>query len=328
MKKKQDKKNNQYKLSISIVTMNNIELNRNCLKSIFRYTKMIDFKVFVLDNNSTDGTIEMIKKEFPQVELIESKKCKGFTYNQNQILRRVQSEYVLVLNNDTEFTDNSIKMMTDFLDNHSEAGAVGCRILNKDGSFQFTCIRCDYDLLTMFSIKTGMEKLFPKSRIWGRPHMGYADKNKIQEIEVYSGSCVMIRKKVMDDIGLLDENISLGPDDYDYSYRIRNQGWKIYYLPNASVIHLHHQTIKTLSLGLLEEVKGIFYLYLKHYGKFKTIIFKGLMLYGAFLKYFYWIYLFISKKNNINEFKNNLEIHGKLIKLVIFYPLKTTGRRN
>ncbi|MFH2138244.1 MAG: glycosyltransferase family 2 protein [Candidatus Omnitrophota bacterium] len=307
------------KLSISIITMNNMEMNRNCLRSIFEYSQGFSFKVFVLDNNSKDGTVNMIKEEFPQVELIESNVNRWFTSNQNIVLKRVQTEYVLLLNNDTLFLDDSIKLMVDFLETHEDAGAVACKILNPDHSFQKTTLRCDYDLLTNFSIKTGLVKLFPKNRIWGRPFMGYADREAVQQIDVYSGACVMFRKKVIDDTGLLDENISFGPDDYDYSLRMRKKGWKIYYLPTAKVIHLDKQTRKTNSEFLLEEVKGILYFYLKHYGKLQTFILQILMLYGALLKPVYWIYLILCRKLTLSELKDNCAIHLKFLKLVIFY---------
>jgi GT2 family glycosyltransferase len=310
------------KLSISIVTMNSKQLTRNCLKSILEHTSGISFKIFLLDNVSDDGTQAMVREEFPEVEFIESDRCRGFTANQNIISRRVRSEYVLVLNNDTVFSDNSLKVMVEFLDANPQAGAVVCKILNVDGSFQTTCIRCDLDLLSMFSIKTGLEKLFPKSKVWGRPHMGYADRNVIQEVSVYSGACVMIRKKVLDEVGLLDENITFGPDDYDLSYRMRKKGWKIYYLPTAKVIHLFGQTRKINEETYLEEVRGIFYLYLKHYGQFQTFLLKLMMLYGGFLKPLFWFYLYIGKRITWSELKDNLRIHGKFMKAVIFYPIK------
>jgi GT2 family glycosyltransferase len=311
------------KLSISIVTMNNRDMNRDCLASIFERTQGISFKVFVLDNDSNDDTVRMIRQEFPRVELIESKERHWFTTNQNMLLRRIQSEYVLVLNNDTVFLDNSIKAMTVFLDTHPDAGAIACRILNADGSFQETSLRCDYDLLTIFSIKTGLAKLFPKSRIWGRPLMGYADREAIQEIDVYSGACVMIRKKVLDEVGLLDDNIHFGPDDYDYSYRIRQRGWKIYYVPSARVVHLNKKTRNTNKVFYLEEeVRGILYLYRKHYGRFRTFVLKLLMVYGALLKPFLWVCLFLRGKLTREELNDTLALQGKFMRMVIFYPLK------
>ena len=309
------------KLSISIVTINNKKLIEDCLDSIYRNTEGISFKVFVLDNNSGDGTAAMIKEKFPQVELVEIDKRQSYTTNQNVILRKIRTEYVLVLNNDTIFLDNSLKTMVDFLDANPHVGAVACKILNADGTFQSTCIRCDMDLLSIFSVKTGLLRLFPKSRIWGRPHMGYADRNVIQEVNVFSGACVMLRKKVLDDVGLLDENIKFGPDDHDLSYRMRKKGWKIYYLPTGKIIHLFGQTRKINPETYLEEVRGIFYLYLKHYGKHKAFVLKLLFLYGGFLKTLVWIYLYMVKKITRTELSYNLKVHVRLIELVISYPL-------
>lgn len=308
------------RLSISIVTINNKKLVEDCLDSIYRYTEGILFKVFVLDNNSGDGTASMIKEKFPQVELIEIDKRQSYTANQNIILRRIKTEYVLVLNNDTIFLDNSLKTMVDFLDSNPHIGAVACKILNADGSFQSTCIRRDMDLLSMFSVKTGLFRLFPKSRIWGRPNMGYADRDAIQEVEVFSGACVMLRKKVLDDVGLLDENIKFGPDDHDLSYRMRKRGWKIYYLPMAKVVHLFGQTRKVNPETYLEEVRGIFYLYLKHYGRLKTLLLKLLFIHGCFLKTLAWSYLYVANKITKVELSHNLKVHAALFKLVISYP--------
>ena len=311
------------KLSISIVTMNNMQINRNCLRSIFEQTKGVSFKLFVLDNNSSDDTVNMIRKDFPQVELIESDTSRWFTTNQNILLRKISSEYALLLNNDTVFTDNSIKTMVDFMDLNPGVGAIACKILNSDGSFQPTSLRCDYDLLTIFSVKSGLARIFPKSKIWGRVFMGYADRDAPQEIPVYSGACVMLRKKAIDEVGLLDENIKFGPDDYDYSYRMREKGWKIFYLPTASVIHIGNQTRKTNPDLLLEEVRGIFYFFLKHYGKFQTFILKILMLSGALFKVIFLPLLCLIGRIKPAELKNNFELQIKVAKIVIFYPLKS-----
>jgi len=314
---------NNEKLSISIVTMNNMQINRNCLNSIFEQTKGVSFKVFVLDNNSSDDTVNMIRKDFPQVELIESDTNRWFTTNQNILLRKISSEYALLLNNDTVFTDNSIKTMVDFLDLNPGIGAIACKILNYDGSFQPTSLRCDYDLLTIFSVKSGLARIFPKSKICGRVFMGYADRDASQELPVYSGACVMLRKKAIDDIGLLDENIKFGPDDYDYSYRLRKKGWKIFYLPAASVIHIGNQTRKTNPDLLLEEVRGIFYFFLKHYGKFQTLILKILMLSGVLFKVIVLPFFCLAGKIKPAELKNNLELQIKVAKTTILYPFKS-----
>lgn len=272
-------------LSVCIVNTNNKYFILNCLDSIYKNTKDIDFEVIVLDNNSTDGSPEAIKMNFPQVRLIKQKEKKGFCFNQNKALKIIQSEYALLLNEDTKIIGNSLKIMVDFIKTHPDAGAVTCRLLNADGSYQITSMRGKQDLLSFIAIKTGLVRIFPKSKIWGRPFLGHLDRNKIQEIEVFSGAAVLVRKKVLDTVGLLDEKIFFGPDDWDFSYRIRKDGWKIYYLPEARIVHYWGQTAKVnIPKKFGHEHVGIFYFYLKHYGKIHTFILKIIIMISCIIK--------------------------------------------
>ena len=260
-------------LSITVVNSDGKKLTLECLESIYKNAKGFSLEVILVDNYSSDGSVAAIKQQYPQVRLIESKERKGFTANQNMAIRAAKGAYILVLNNDTIILNDALKQMLDFMKATPDAGATGCQLLNPDGSFQAVSLRGEYNLLAFFSVKTGLSRLFPKSRIWGKVHLGYLDRNQIQKIDAFSGSAVMIRKKVFEEIGLLDENIFFGPDDLDFSYRLRRAGYSIYYYPNAQIIHYWGQSAKeNTPKHFAIELRGIFYFYLKHYGVARSIV--------------------------------------------------------
>lgn len=269
-------------LSISIVNSDGEKLTLECLKSIYDNTRDINFEVIVVDNNSQDNCVAAIKSQYPQVRLIESKERKGFTANQNMAIKAATGDYVLVLNNDTVILNDALKKMLLFIKSKPDAGAVGCKILNPDKSYQITSQRGEYSLFAFFSMKTGLSQLFIKSKFWGKVHLGHLSRDEIHEMTAFSGAAVMISKKAIDKIGFLDEKIFFGPDDLDFSYRLKKTGYKIYYYPHAQIIHYWGVTAKANTpKHFAMELEGIFHFYLKHYGVFQTILLRILVFISA-----------------------------------------------
>lgn len=230
------------KLSIIIVNRNTKNLLKKCLKSIYSETKNIDFEVFVVDNASQDGSIEMVEKEFcksglyPDIHLIQNKKNLGFARANNQAIRKSRGEYILLLNPDTQILNQAIEKSISFLDTRLEIGILGCKLLNPDGSIQPSC-RTYPTFLSQAIILLKLHNLFPKFLPIRKYYMLDFDHCQAREVDQVMGAFFLIRKKVIDEIGLLDEKYWIWFEEVDFCRRARKAGWKIYFWPKAQIIH-------------------------------------------------------------------------------------------
>jgi O-antigen biosynthesis protein len=276
-------------VSVTIINSNSRQLTLECLDSVYKQTTGVEFDVILVDNNSSDGSVEAIKEKFPNIKLVLNSDNKGFTANQNAAIRAASAEYIFQLNNDTLLKSNAVKILYDFMRLHEDAGAAGPMILNADGSFQNISIKGSYNLWNLFCLKSGLSRLFYKSRVFGGVQLGHLDRSKIQKMEAFSGAAVMIRKKAFDELGLLDDRIIFGPDDYEFSLRLKKAGYNIYYEPAARILHYWGQTARanTPKNFALEHI-GILYFYSKHYGKFNALVLRLMMFLFAIPQMFYY----------------------------------------
>lgn len=230
---KQQKKEDD--LSIVIVSYNTRELLRARLKSLQGQT-------IIVDNASGDGSREMVEKEFPNVDLIKNRQNVGFAKANNQGIRRTKSTYILLLNTDCEATRQAITETLKFLDTHQEVGGISCKLVLADGSIDPACHRgfpTPWASLTYF---LGLEKLFPASRIFGQYHQGYKPMGEIHDVDCISGAFFLIRREVIEKVGLLDEAFFMYGEDIDWCFRIRKAGYRIQFYPHVSVMHKKHQS--------------------------------------------------------------------------------------
>jgi len=191
-------------LTISIVNINNCSLLDKCLKSIFEKTHKANFEVFVVDNASRDGSQKMVKEKFPQVRLIENNKNLGFSAANNQVIKESKSKYLLLLNNDTVVLEDALDKMVEFMDKHEDAGALGCKLLNSDGTLQPSCRKFP-NLLVYILILLKLHRLFPELKILKRYFMTDFNHQETREVDQVMGACLMMRREAIDDVGLLDE---------------------------------------------------------------------------------------------------------------------------
>lgn len=230
-------------VSIIIVAWNVRQFLYNCLKSVYDQTKGIDFEVIYVDNASKDGSVEMVRGEFPQVKIIKNEENKGFIKANNQGIEISNGRYVLLLNSDTIVLDNAIQKTVKFADEHPDAAVVGCRVLNPDYTLQRTCFMYP-SLLNMFLSATYLYKIFPKSRFFGREEMTWWNYNDVREVETICGCFSLVRNEAIKQIGLMDERYFVYGDDPDWCYRFKKNGWKIMFTPNGEIIHYGGQTTK------------------------------------------------------------------------------------
>ncbi|MBI3922422.1 MAG: glycosyltransferase family 2 protein, partial [Armatimonadetes bacterium] len=194
-------------------------------------------EVFVVDNASADDSVSVVTSEFPWVNLIRSDVNLGFARANNQGMRRCGGRYVMLLNPDTVVKPGSLRALIDFMDGCSEAGAVGPRLLNPDGSIQFSCRSYPGIGAGLFR-NTPLGRLFPNNRFLRHYLMTDFGHEETRPVDWLSGACLMVRREVLDQVGLLDEDFFMYCEDTDWCYRMERRGWKKYYLPAAEVIHV------------------------------------------------------------------------------------------
>jgi len=236
-------------LSVIIVNYNVEYFLEQCLLSVEKAAKNIDAEIFVVDNNSVDGSVNLVKEKFPFVKLIENKKNTGFSFANNQAIKESNGKYVLLLNPDTLVEEDTFEKIITFMNTHQDAGGLGVMMVDGKGIFLPESKRGLPTPMVAFYKIFGLSALFPKSKIFGRYHVGYLDKNKTHEIEILSGAFMLLRKKVLDEIGLLDETFFMYGEDIDLSFRITKAGYKNYYYPETKIIHYKGESTKKSSVN-------------------------------------------------------------------------------
>ncbi|CUT02914.1 glycosyltransferase [Candidatus Chrysopegis kryptomonas] len=284
-------------LSIIIVNYNVKEFLENALISIKKAIEGINAEIFVVDNASEDGSVEMIKQKFPDVNLIANSENLGFAKANNQALKLAKGKYILLINPDTIVQEDTFRVLLSFLESHPECGMVGCKVLNPDGTLQLACRRSFPTPWVAFTKMIGLSSLFPKSKIFAKYNLTYLDPDEVAEVDAVSGSFMMIRREVYEKVGGLDEDFFMYGEDIDWCYRIKKAGWKIYYVPFTQIIHFKGESTKRSNIDEIRvfyEAMKIFVR--KHYKEFALlgvilrvgIFLRGLVaLLGKFIKN-YW----------------------------------------
>ena len=239
------------RLSVVFLSYNTRDLTRQALSSVLAAAEGLAVEIFVVDNASADGSADMVAEEFPQVKLICNEANVGFAAGNNVALRQVAGEYALLINTDTIVRRDALRTMVEFMDAHPEAGACGCKILDPDGTLQLDSRRGFPTPLAAFCKMSGLSRLFPKHPLIAHYHMTYLDPEQTAEVEVLSGSCMMVRKSAMDQVGLLDEDYFMYGEDIDWCYRFHQADWKIYYVPTTEIIHFRGESGRGTPLKIL-----------------------------------------------------------------------------
>jgi len=240
------------KLSVIIVNYNVKYFLEQALYSVRKAIKDLDIEVFVVDNNSVDDSVHMVKEKFPEVLLIENKDNTGFSVANNQAIRVAKGEYVLLLNPDTVVEEDTFEKCINFMDAHPKAGALGVKMIDGSGNFLPESKRGFPSPWVAFYKTFGFSSFFPKSKKFNHYHLGYLDENETNECEILAGAFMFMRKTALDKVGLLDETFFMYGEDIDLSYRITQGGYKIYYFPETKIIHYKGESTKKGSLNYVK----------------------------------------------------------------------------
>ncbi len=240
------------KLSVIIVNYNVKHFLEQCLHSVYKAANGIETEIFVVDNNSVDGSSQLIREKFPDLYFIENKENLGFSRANNQAIRKASGKYILLLNPDTVVEEDTFSKVTGFMEAHPEAGGLGVKMIDGKGAFLPESKRGLPTPWVAFYKMFGLSRLFPKSRKFGKYHLSYLSENDIHEIEVLAGAFMLIRKETLDKVGLLDETFFMYGEDIDLSYRITKGGYKNYYFPETTIIHYKGESTKKGSLNYVK----------------------------------------------------------------------------
>ncbi len=277
----------QLDLLIVIVNYNTRDLLRDCLASIYESRGDFSYQVCVVDNGSHDDSAAMVRQEFPQAQLIANPINSGYASANNLGLRafgfqdRPQARhpgpepvegasslvprYALLLNADTLLPPSALREMLDFMEAHPEAGAAGPRLVRQDGSLDLACRRGFPTPSAFFYRMLGLSKLFPRSPRFGRYNLTFLDPDELTEVDSVVGAFMLVRAEAIYQVGLLDESFFMYGEDLDWAYRIRKAGWKIYYNPQVTVLHIKGASTKHSRRARYEFYRAMNIFYRKHY---------------------------------------------------------------
>ncbi|MBN1158714.1 MAG: glycosyltransferase [Bacteroidales bacterium] len=219
------------------------------MNAVIRSAAAIRTEIIVVDNNSVDGSVQMVREKFPWITLIKNPKNNGFAKANNQGISLARGKYVLLLNPDTVVQEDTFMKCFEFMESHPEAGAIGVKMINGKGRFLPESKRAFPTPEVAFYKIFGFSALFPKSRRFGRYSLGYLDREHVHEVDVISGAFMFIRRTALDQSGLLDENFFMYGEDIDLSYRIKNKGYVNYYYPETTIIHYKGESTKKSSIN-------------------------------------------------------------------------------
>jgi len=229
--------NKKVDLSIIIVNFNTKDFLRECLNSLKRSQIKYSLEIFVVDNASKDNSAKMVKKEFPEVKLIENKDNLGFARANNQAIKKAHGRYILLLNPDTIVQKDTLQVMVDFMEKNQQTGAATCKIELPDGSLDQASHRGFPTVWNSLCYFSGLERTFPKIRFFSGYSLSYLLKGTIHEIDAGCGAFLMIRKKAGDEVAWLDEDYFWYGEDLDFCYRLKQKGWQIVFIPLVKIIH-------------------------------------------------------------------------------------------
>jgi len=272
----------QISLSIIVVSFNTKDVLRQCLAKVEKNSQGIEMEVFVVDNNSSDGSVEMISTEFPDYKLIANSENLGFAAGNNVALRLAKGRYVLLLNSDAYLLPYTLEKTLKYMEKNHKCGILGVKLISEDGSMQPSARKLP-DPLSKFLVMSGLSDKYPGSRFFGSPDYKWWNHKEVREVGWVPGAYFLIRKDLIDEIGLLDERYFMYFEEIDYCFNALRSGWKVVFYPDAEVIHLGGQSSANTTKRITNSgkqlinfrVKSEFRYYRKNYSLFKLSLSAG-----------------------------------------------------
>jgi GT2 family glycosyltransferase len=286
-------------ISVSIANFNQCAFLDRCLRSILNTSQGLNLEIFVVDNASYDGSIEIIKDKFPEVILIANSQNRGYAAANNQVIRVSNSRYVLILNNDVIVKPGALQKMVAFMNEHPRLGMLGPRVLNPDGTLQHSCSNLP-SFHSLMCRALYFDKLFPRNRLTGTLFMSYWKHDYIREVGMISGCCMLVRRETIRQVGLMDEQFFFYAEEADWCYRIKESGWKICFLPDAQVIHYGGQSTSCCATEeiYIQHFRSRLQYFKKHYGLLGVVFAKIILVFHVVMRlcYHWFSRVFLSRQ--------------------------------
>ncbi len=272
-----------YDVSIIIINYNGKELLRSCLSSLYKYTKDVKFEIILVDNNSSEP-VDDVLNDFPEIKFLRNNKNLGFAAANNRGLKIANGKYVLFLNNDTVFKENSIKKVFDFAESLEPPVFVGCRLLNSDGSIQESVV--DFpSVWNTFTESFFLYKMFKKSSKFNKYYLNYIDVSGPVEVDVIKGAFMLCDAQAVKELNGFDERFFFYSEETDLCYRFKKNGGKIYFYPGTSITHLGGETTsKNLAFKFIQQAKAKIQFYKKHFNSFEFILVSLVFYFGVLIR--------------------------------------------
>ncbi|MNB76699.1 N-acetylglucosaminyl-diphospho-decaprenol L-rhamnosyltransferase [compost metagenome] len=273
-------------VSILILNYKTQRLTLDCIQSVYDSETNYSYEIIVVDNHSSDGSVEAIRERFPEAKLIANSENVGFAKGNNQAMEIADGRYVLLLNSDTVVRRDTLETMIAFMDSRPDIGASGCKVILPDGSLDKACKRGFPTPSASFYYAFGFSKLFPDNPRFNGYQLGYLDPNDEYEVDCLVGAFMLVRQETIRQVGGLDETFFMYGEDLDWCYRIKEAGWKIYYYPRTLIIHLKGGSARRRPLKIIYEFhRAMILFHHKHYRRKYFFAVNGAVYAGVGVKF-------------------------------------------
>lgn len=271
--------------SLIIVNYNVREFLRQVLLSLRKALVHVSAEIFVVDNASDDGSVEMVAAEFSECSLIANQQNLGFAAANNLALKQARGRFIVLLNPDTIVQEDTFTAALTFMESHPTTGMMGCKVLNPDGTLQLACRRSFPTPWVAFTKLVGLSTLFPRSKIFGRYNLTYLPEDETCEVEAISGSFMIVRREALAQVGLLDEDFFMYGEDLDWCYRMRAAGWAIHYFPGTQIVHFKGESSRRSSFDsvrIFYQAMGLFVK--KHFRRRMSLVAYALLHFAIWMR--------------------------------------------
>jgi O-antigen biosynthesis protein len=275
-------------ISIIIVNYNVRDLVDNCIASIYKANdERYNIEIFFVDNNSIDGSVELISEKYPEVKVITNDENIGFSKANNLALIKATGEYILILNPDTVLEESTFDKLIEFCRRDEKTGAVTSKLILANGKLDTACRRSFPTPSVAIPRMLGLSKLFPQSKSFAKYNLTYLNENDTYEVDAICGAFMFIPKKVLDEAGFFDEDYFMYGEDLDLCFRIKKAGYKIFYFPEVTTVHFKGESTRKTHLSYVNNFYGAMSIFVKKNFKGSSRLLSSALRFGIFMRSFF-----------------------------------------
>jgi len=304
-------------ISVIIVSWNAQEFLRQCLTTLLEFKMRRGLEVIVVDNASADGSAEMVEAEFSCIRVIRNQQNLGFARSNNIGIAASRGRYICLINSDVKLVVNCLDELADYLERHSEVGLVGPKILNSDGTIQYSC-REFPSLWNNFCQASGLHRAFSSIHFFSGEQMTYFTHDRSREVDALSGCFWMVRREAFESVGLLDEDFFIYSEDVDWCRRCRDAGWQVVFLPTTSAIHYGGGSSENAPTRFaVEQQRATLQYWRKHHGTLECAGIRAILFFRHFVRYLLAVSSLWAGRNGLSEKRRRLQLTSACMKALV-----------